>query len=67
MAGQHHQCSEHDLGQTLGDGEGQRSGMLQSMGSQRVNTTGRLNSNKKKLAFIALPGKGGRSGLMPLR
>ena len=23
MAGQHRQCSEHELGQTLGDGEGQ--------------------------------------------
>ena len=22
MAGQHHQCSEHELGQTPGDGEG---------------------------------------------
>ena len=23
MAGRHHQCNEHELGQTLGDGEGQ--------------------------------------------
>ena len=23
MAEQHHQCKEHELGQTLGDGEGQ--------------------------------------------
>ena len=23
MAGQHHRCNEHELGQTLGDGEGQ--------------------------------------------
>ena len=23
MAGWHHQCNEHELGQTLGDGEGQ--------------------------------------------
>ena len=23
MAGQHHQCNEHEFGQTLGDGEGQ--------------------------------------------
>ena len=23
MAGQHHQCNEHELGQTPGDGEGQ--------------------------------------------
>ena len=35
MAGWHYQCNEHkldELGQTLGDGEGQ--GGLQSMGSQ---------------------------------
>ena len=25
MAGWHHRCSEHELGQTLGDGEGQGS------------------------------------------
>ena len=25
MAGQHHQCNEHELGQTPGDGEGQGS------------------------------------------
>ena len=24
MAGWHHQCNGHELGQTLGDGEGQR-------------------------------------------
>ena len=23
MAGQHHRCNEHELGQTSGDGEGQ--------------------------------------------
>ena len=23
MAGRHHQCNEHELGKTLGDGEGQ--------------------------------------------
>ena len=23
MAGQHHQCNDHELGQTLGDDEGQ--------------------------------------------
>ena len=36
MARWHYQCNGHDLGQTSGDGEGQRPGMLQSMGSQRV-------------------------------
>ena len=38
MAGRHHRCNEHELGQILGGGKGQtgRPGMLQSMGSQRV-------------------------------
>ena len=36
MAGQHHWCNERELGQTLGDGEGQEAKMLQSMGSQRI-------------------------------
>ena len=35
MAGQHHQSSEHELGQTPGDGKGQ-GGELQSVGQQRV-------------------------------
>ena len=35
MAGQHHWCNEHELGQILGDGEEMvRPGQLQSMGSQ---------------------------------
>ena len=35
MAGWHHQCNRHELGQTLGDGEGrERPGVSQSMGSQ---------------------------------
>ena len=38
MAGQHHQCNEHELEQILGDGEGQGGfgGWLQSMVSQRA-------------------------------
>ena len=32
----HHWCNDHELGQTSGDGEGQRPGVLHSMGSQRV-------------------------------
>ena len=36
MVGWHHRCNGHELGQTSGDGEGQRPGMLQSMRSQRV-------------------------------
>ena len=36
IAGWHHRCNEHELGQTSGGGEGQRPGVLQSKGSQRV-------------------------------
>ena len=37
MAGWHHWCNGHEVGQTLEDGEEEgRPGMLQSMGSQRV-------------------------------
>ena len=36
MAGRHHWCNGHEPGQTSGDGEGQRPGVLQVMGSQRV-------------------------------
>ena len=37
MAEQHHQCNEHELGQTLGDGEGQVGLVCCSpWGSQRV-------------------------------
>ena len=36
MAGQHHQFNGHDCEQTLGYGEGQRPGLLQSMELQRV-------------------------------
>ena len=35
-ARRHHWCNEYELGQTSGDGEGQKPGVLQSMGSQRV-------------------------------
>jgi len=36
MVGWHHQFNGHELGQTLGDGEGQRPGVRQFMGSQRI-------------------------------
>ena len=41
MAGWHHRCNEHELGQTPGDGEGQkRPGMLQSRAHKELDTTG---------------------------
>ena len=36
MVGQHHWLNEHEFEQTPGDSEGQRPGVLQSMGLQRV-------------------------------
>ena len=42
MAGWHDQWDGHELGETSGDGEGEGSGVLQCMGSQRVGQTERL-------------------------
>ena len=62
MAGWRHLCNGHELGGTLGDGEGQKPGMLQSMGSQRVghdwvtvqqNFTKLVKDQKTKVEFIA--------------
>ena len=46
MAGWHHQCNGHELGQTLGDGEGQ-GGLLHcsSWSCNQSDTTGWLNNN----------------------
>ena len=44
MAGGHHQCNEHELGQTLGDGEGQGSLRCCSpCGCKEEDMTGQLN------------------------
>ena len=46
MAGQHHQCNDHELGQTPGDDEEQRG--LASHGPldhEELDTTGQLNNN----------------------
>ena len=47
ISGWHHQCNGHELGQTLGDGEGQR-GLpgCSPWGCKEPDTTGRLNTNK---------------------
>ena len=48
MAGWHHQCNEHELGQTLGDGEGQGSLACCSPWScEEWEMTGQLNNNNK--------------------
>ena len=47
MAGWHHQCNGHELGQTLGHSEGHR-GLVccSSRGRKESETTERLNNNK---------------------
>ena len=47
MAGQHHWCNEQELGQTLGDGEGQ-GGLTRCSpwGRKESDMTGQLNNNK---------------------
>ena len=46
MAGQHHRCNEHELGQTPGDGEGQGGLACYSpWGREESDTTERLNNN----------------------
>ena len=46
MAGWHHWCNGHELGQTSGDGEGQRSLVCCSpRGYKESDLTGRLNNN----------------------
>ena len=46
MAGQHHQCSEHELEQKLGDGEGQGGLVCCSpCGLKESDMTGQLNNN----------------------
>ena len=48
MAGWHHRCNGHKLGQTLGDGEG-RGGLVccSPRGCKELDTIGQLNNNKK--------------------
>ena len=47
MAGWHHQCNRHELGQTPGDGEGQEGLVCCSpWGCKELNRTGWLNNNK---------------------
>ena len=46
MAGRHHRCNGHELGQTSGDGEGQ--GGLECcspFGHKELDMTGQLNNN----------------------
>ena len=52
MAGWHHQCSRHDLGQTLGDGEGQGDLVCcNARGLKTSDTTGQLNNKQHELPY----------------
>ena len=49
MAGWHHRYNGHELGQTLGDGEGQRGLVCCSpWGCKGLDVTGRLNNSKNQ-------------------
>ena len=53
MAGQQHQCSEHELGQKLGDGEEQGSLVCYSpCGLKESDTTGQLNNNNLSINLL---------------
>ena len=48
MAGPHHRCNEHELGQTPGCGEGQGGlACCSPWGRKEWDMTGQLNSNDK--------------------
>ena len=50
MAGWHHRCNGHELGQTSGDGEGQ-GGLVccRTRGGKELDVIGRLNDNRNKI------------------
>ena len=49
MAGWHYQYNEHELGQTLGDGEGQGSlGYCSPLRHKELDMTGQLNKNNQE-------------------
>ena len=47
MAGWHHQCSGHELGQALADGEGRGGLMCCSPWGHRVEHDWEMNNNKE--------------------
>ena len=66
MAGWHHRLNGHEFGYALGAGDGQRPGVLQSMGSQRVrhdwgtelNCTDSLSYRMSMWSFTIVPEEG---------
>ena len=56
MAGWHHGWNGHELGQTLGDGEGQEGLVCCSpWGCKELDSTGRLNNKKKRTQIEIWP------------
>ena len=52
MAGRHHGCNEHELGQTLRDGEGQRGlACCSPWGHKELDMTQQLNNNNNNFPF----------------
>ena len=52
MAGWHHRCNGHELGQTSGDGEGQGALVCYSpRGHKESDMTGQLNNNNKRICI----------------
>ena len=57
MAGWHHQCNGHELGQTPGNGEGQGGlACCSPWGHKELDTTGRLNNNNISLKDVVRKG-----------
>ena len=53
MAGWYHRCNGHELGQTLGDGEGQGGlAFCSPWGSRVSDMTGQLNNNTISFLLI---------------
>ena len=55
MAGWHHRCNEHELGQTPGDGEGQGGlACCSPWCHKELGTTGQLNNNNSMYICILI-------------
>ena len=55
MAGWHHRCNGHELGQTIGDGEGQRGlACCSPWGSKESDMTGQPNNNNSIIFTLSL-------------
>ena len=55
MAGWHHQCNEHELGKTQGDGDGQGGLVCCSpWGRKESDSTGWLNNNSNFIVYLTL-------------